>query len=185
MTTADKNLNRVCTTSDCRHESKKQNTECYACEKRKKFEIIGIFLLCNLRVISLGIVASVVSREDIECISQMHLTNLDLVGSNIDCGALSVIYKSASFRTLWSSRCKFSAPQCIKEISRMKNIETLDLTMCDISSANILYRFINHPSLKTIYIDGTRLTADDMLLFEKKPSGLPQLIGQPLLSVEP
>jgi hypothetical protein len=73
-------------------------------------------------IMSLGIIASVVSKKDIECISQMNLRKLDLTASNVDCESLSVISKSDTIKTLSLSQCKFYDMQCVRDIAQMKNL---------------------------------------------------------------
>jgi hypothetical protein len=133
-----------------------------------------------LRIKSFAIVACKISVEYFDGIKELQLENLYLTASTIPNECMSMIADCQSIKFISLRHCKFCDCTGVRMLSKMKNITELDLMLCHLPE-KVLDSFIDHPSLKKIYVHEAYLSQDDIKLIEDKTnkSKLPQIIGIP------
>jgi hypothetical protein len=121
-----------------------------------------------------------ISNKDFECITNLHLLNLDMTASHISTSQISTIVKCNFLKYLSLSQCRFENTNDIKQLVKIKSLEILDLSMCDIDKT-IFDSFIGNSTLKKIIVNGTKCTEKDLELIDSKLKGFPAVIGTPVL----
>jgi hypothetical protein len=129
-----------------------------------------------LQISSLRIVACNIKTEYFAGITDLQLENLDLTASNVPNECMSIVADCHSIKFLSLRMCRFYDGKGIRMISKMKNITELDLSLCHIPD-KIFDSFIEHPSLKKIFVGRAHLNKDDIKLIEDQKNHLPPIIG--------